>query len=101
MNAVSKPANNTRIVGILSIATALLLTPLIASQFTNEVRWTVFDYLVAGALLYGTSLAAEFVMRRVTNKGKRLLFAGIMLLALFLIWAELAVGLFGTPFAGS
>ncbi len=74
---------------------------MIAMQFTNEVNWSGFDFLAAGILLFATALACEFVLRRVkTLKGKLLLCGGI-LLALALIWIELAVGVFGSPLAGN
>ena len=92
---------NVRLIAILSVATALLLLPLIAMQFTNEVNWGSFDFLIMGVLLYGTGLSCELVMRKVKSTGGRLIFCGAILLALFLIWAELAVGIFGSPFAGS
>jgi hypothetical protein len=43
----------------------------------------------------------EFVLRRVKSVKNRLLICGVILLAFFLLWAELAVGVIGTPFAGS
>jgi hypothetical protein len=49
----------------------------------------------------GTGLAIELVIRYVkTNLPKTILLVVILLL-LFLTWVELAVGIFGTPFAGS
>jgi hypothetical protein len=70
-------------------------------QFTNEVDWKLFDFVVMGALLLSAGLGCEFVLRKVTRIENRVLICGAILLALFLIWAELAVGIFGTPFAGS
>jgi hypothetical protein len=35
----------------IALTTALiLLVPLIAMQFTNEVKWTLFDFVFAGTL---------------------------------------------------
>lgn len=91
----------TRPLIIFSIATALLLLPLIAMQFSNEVDWTAFDFLVAGILLFGTGLAIEFALRKTSNAKTRLFAIGAILLVLFLLWAEMAVGIFGSPIAGS
>lgn len=91
----------TRPLIIFSIAAALLLIPLIAMQFSNQVDWTAFDFLVAAILLFGTGLAIEFTIRTVSNPKNRLIAIGAILIILFLVWAELAVGIFGTPFAGS
>lgn len=92
---------NKRLIGILTAVAFLLVIPLIAMQFTNEVQWTLLDFVVAGILLLGTGLVIEFVLRRVRNRKYKFGLIGIILFLLFLIWAELAVGIFGTPFAGS
>lgn len=86
---------------ILLTVVLLLLVPFVAMQFTHEVNWSVFDFAVAAVLLFGTGLLCEFVMRRVKTMKTRIIICGFILLALFLVWAELAVGIFGTPFAGS
>ena len=86
---------------ILLTVVLLLLVPFVAMQFTHEVNWSVFDFAIAAMLLFGTGLLCEFVMRRVKTMKARIIICGVILLALFLIWAELAVGIFGTPFAGS
>lgn len=92
---------NQRLKLILTSVGILLLIPLIAMQFTNEVDWNTFDFIVMGALLLGTGLLCELVMRKVLNNKTRIIFCGIILFIFFLIWAELAVGILGTPFAGS
>ena len=92
---------NKRLTGILLTATSILLLPLLAMQFTNEVKWSLADFVVAGALLFGTGLLCEFVLRKVKTTRHRILLCAVILVVLLLVWAELAVGLFGTPFAGS
>ncbi len=92
---------NKRIIGIVLTVALLLLIPLIAMQFTNEVNWSFPDFVVMGALLLGTGLLCEFVIRKVKMLKYRIGICGAILVALFLIWVELAVGIFGTPFAGS
>lgn len=92
---------NKRLFGILLTVVLLLSIPLIAMQFTNEVDWSLSDFVIMGVLLLGTGLMCELVMRKVTKIENRLLICGVILFVFFLIWAELAVGIFGTPFAGS
>jgi CHASE2 domain-containing sensor protein len=70
-------------------------------QFSEEVDWDLFDFIIAAILLFGTGFIIEFVLRKVKTTQKRLLYCGIVLAVLFLVWAELAVGIFGSPFAGS
>lgn len=92
---------NKRLIGIIATVVILLSIPLIAMQFTNEVNWDLTDFIVAGILLFGTGLLCEFVMRKITKPKHRIALCGTILLVLALIWIELAVGIFGSPFAGS
>lgn len=92
---------NKRLIGIIAAVAILLLIPLIGMQFTNEVKWGRFDFIIAGVLLLGAGLMCELVLRLVTRIEYRILICAAILLGLFLVWAELAVGLFGTRFAGS
>ena len=57
--------------------------------------------LLMDCLLLGTGLMCELVMRKVSNIKYRVAICRVLLAALVLIWIELAVGIFGTPFAGS
>jgi peptidoglycan/LPS O-acetylase OafA/YrhL len=92
---------NKRLYAILFSVLVLLLIPFILMQFTNEVSWQLADFLIMGILLLVTGLLCELVLRRVKRLTTRIVLCGIILFALFLIWAEMAVGIFGTPFAGS
>ncbi|WP_080055819.1 hypothetical protein [Spirosoma aerolatum] len=92
---------NTRLTGILLTVAILLSIPFLAMQFTNEVNWNLFDFIVAGTLLLVTGLMCELVLRTVRKPKYRLALCGAILLALVLIWIELAVGIFGSPIAGS
>ncbi|WP_290626644.1 permease prefix domain 2-containing transporter [Altibacter sp.] len=92
---------NKRLATILAIAISILLIPLVAMNLTNEVNWSLFDFIVVGGLLLGTGLILEFILRKIKSLRYRILLGIVLFLVLFLIWAELAVGIFGTPFAGS
>ena len=91
---------NKRLIVILIAIVLILLIPLIAMQFTDEVNWTLSDFLVMGFLLISTSLLCELIIRKVSKINWRIALCLVLLLLFFLIWAELAVGIFGTPFAG-
>ena len=92
--------NNRIIIGITTML-VLLLIPFIAMQFTDEVNWSPLDFLVMGLLLFSLGSTIELVMRKVKTLKHRIILLGAALLAFLLIWAELAVGIFGTPLAGS
>lgn len=92
---------NKRLMFLISAAALILSVPFIAMQFTNEVKWSLFDFIVMGILLFGTALIIEFILRNVKTLKSRIILCVFALGALLLIWAELAVGIFGTPFAGN
>jgi hypothetical protein len=92
---------NKRLYFIIFAVVVLLSIPLIAIQFSDSVNWTIADFAVMGALLLGTGLAVELTIRKVSNPKYRLAISLIILVILMLIWVELSVGIFGTPFAGN
>jgi hypothetical protein len=72
---------------------ALLLLPLVAMQFTDEVVWTFSDFLFAGILIFGSLGAYELVARTSTSPSYR---AGVGLAiagAFLLTWINAAVGI--------
>ncbi|MBL7473359.1 hypothetical protein [Robertkochia sediminum] len=79
----------------------ILLIPFVAMQFTTEVQWSSADFLVMGSLLLFLVIGLETILRLVRGKGTRTLLITTLLLVFLLVWAELAVGVFNTPFAGS
>ena len=86
---------------LYSIPFVILSIPLMAMQFTKEVNWTISDFLVMGILLFTTVFTIDFVLKKFkTLKSRLILIVGIVVL-LALVWAELAVGIFGSPLAGS
>ncbi len=94
--------NKTRNLKILAATAAiLLLIPLTAMQFTDEVSWGFLDFTVMGGLLFGTGLVGGLVWRQVSNTVYRALLIIAIVGTFLLVWAELAVGLFGTPLAGN
>lgn len=92
------PGNN--IVRILLGTALILLVPLVAMQFSDEVNWDLADFVIIGTLLMSAGLTYELMKTRVNAKYRSTLALGVIT-AVLLIWAELAVGIFGTPFSGS
>jgi VIT1/CCC1 family predicted Fe2+/Mn2+ transporter len=79
---------------VAAVTTLLLLLPLIAMQFTSEVRWGPGDFLAAGCLLFVTGAGMALVSRYVKHKVHRVALIGLLALGLAIVWAELAVGIF-------
>lgn len=92
---------NKRLFIFLSIVLVLLAIPLISMQFTEQVKWSLIDFIITGILLVVTSLIVEFTLRKVMSNKLKIVITVVLLLSLFLVWAELAVGIFGTQLGGS
>ena len=84
-----------RLIAWAAVVAFILLIPLVAMQFTEEVNWDLFDFAVMGVLLFGTGLAYELVAR----KGRAVAYraaVGVALAAAFLlVWVNGAVGIIG------
>ncbi len=78
-----------------------MFIPLIAMQFTNELNWDLADFILMGILLLCNGFACELVLRNISSTKNKIVLCGIILAMLIIIWAEFAVGIFGTPVAGS
>lgn len=94
MNTDSPYLSRIRIAG-WATAALLLLTPLIAMRFTDEVNWTGSDFVFAAVLLGSVGLGFEFVVRKTTGSAGR--WAGVVAIvgAFLLVWINGAVGIIG------
>ncbi|MBI5060492.1 hypothetical protein HZB60_12015 [candidate division KSB1 bacterium] len=87
---------NKRLIGILLAVAFLLLIPLVAMQSTDEVAWTLFDFVVMGVLLLGTGLLYELAARKTGNSAYRTGVGVAVVTAFILVWMNLAVGIIGS-----
>lgn len=92
---------NKRLTIIVTAVAFLLFVPFIAMQFTEAVNWTLSDFVIAGTLLLATGLMCGLTLRKTTKTKHRIMVCAAILIVFLMVWAELAVGIFGTPFAGS
>lgn len=79
--------------GMWAGVAVLLLVPLVAMQFTAEVRWTPFDFAAAAVLLGGAAIGCELAMRALRGRW-RIVGCGAVVAILALLWAQGAVGVF-------
>lgn len=73
----------------------LLLAPLVAMSFTDEVQWTGFDFAVMGAMLAAVCAAFELVVRASGSGAYRVGAALAVAGNALLLWINLAVGIIG------
>lgn len=89
-------------ISILTFAPlALLLIPLIAMNYSDEVHWTLIDFVIMGVLLLVAGMWTQRVVKRVKSFPRRATYIIFVILLFLLVWAELAVGIFGSPLAGN
>lgn len=86
---------------IYSVPALVMSVAVLGNLFSKEFNWSASDFIIAGILLFGTALIIDLIRRIVKNRTYKILLCVVVLFVLILTWVELAVGLFGTPFAGS
>ncbi len=78
------------------ITASILMVPLVALLFTNEVNWNLFDFIVMGILLFGTGLTYVLTSRISDSIAYRTAVGVAVVAGLLLIWMNLAVGIIGS-----
>ncbi|MEG2079048.1 hypothetical protein [Chryseobacterium sp.] len=86
---------------IYSVVALLIGVAVVGNLFSKEFNWSSSDFLIAGIILLGTALIIDTIHRIVKNRTYKFLLFIAVLFVMILIWVELAVGFFGTPFAGT
>jgi hypothetical protein len=81
--------------GYIVLGTAMvLMIPLIAMRFSDDVDWKLPDFIIIGTLLFSIGLAYELIYPKLKNKKQKILVGVALGLLLVYLWAELAVGIF-------
>jgi FtsH-binding integral membrane protein len=78
------------------IATALLILPMVATQFMPEVQWTTSDFIVWGIMLATVGGLFELAVRLSPLPSYRAGFGLALLGAFLVVWTNLAVGIVGS-----
>ena len=86
---------------IVRAIVAILMLPIIGMMISEEVNWSIADFFIAAILLSIVGLGVDFVFSKLKTRRSRMLALMIIFIVFALVWGELAVGLFGTPWAGS
>ena len=76
------------------------MIPTFAMLFTDEVRWSLFDFVIMGLMLVALGVGVRLVAQRVQGSTRLFLINAIIILLFLLLWGEIAVGLFGSPISG-
>ena len=70
-------------------------------QYSNEVKWSLNDFIIMGVILLSFGIIINKIIYHVGAFKKRVILISTLIILFFLLWAELAVGLFDSPFAGN
>ena len=79
----------------------LLLIPLFGNVYSDEVNWSLFDFLIMGIILLTLGILINLILYKLKTRSYKVLLIIVTLFVFVIIYLELAVGIFGTPFAGS
>lgn len=81
----------------VALATAsILMLPLVAMFFTDEVNWSPFDFIVMGILLFGTGFTYLLISKVSDSMAYRTAVGVAVVAGFLLIWVNLAVGIIGS-----
>lgn len=80
----------------LLAAAAVLAVPLVAMQLTDEVVWTLSDFVIMGALVVGTGALFELALAKTESTAYRAAAGVALATAFLLVWVNLAVGVIGS-----
>jgi len=81
---------------VVDTAALMLLVPLVAMQFTEEVAWDLPDFVLFGAMLAVSCGTCELAARLTGNRAYRAAVAVALAAAFILVWMNLAVGIIGS-----
>lgn len=63
-------------------------------QFTDQVSWSIGDFIIMGALLLGASTCFAILDSKVKDRSKSIVIGIVIGLVFLYVWVELAVGIF-------
>ena len=69
-------------------------------MFINDFNWSLVDFIIMGILIFSCLSFTGFIRKKFGGI-KEILAIIIIVIVFILLWAELAVGIFGSLFAGS
>ena len=91
LKGTMRPRPYRAVVGVALTTAFILLMPLLAAP-----AWSLADFVIAGALIFGTGLTYVLVARKAGNFANRFAVGVALTAAFILVWVNLAVGVIGT-----
>ena len=69
-------------------------------MYINDFNWSLVDFIIMGVFIFSFLAFINFIRKKFSGI-KEILAIIIVVIVFILLWAELAVGIFGSPFAGN
>ena len=69
-------------------------------MYINDFNWSLVDFIIMGVLIFSFLSFINFIRKKFSGI-KEILAIIIVVIVFILLWAELAIGIFGSPFAGN
>ncbi len=91
-DSLAIPSKN--ILRVALITMFILMIPLVAMQYSEEWDWRLPDFIIIGALLFGSGMVYELLANKAHSAKHRIMIGLAVLAVVIIIWAELAVGIF-------
>jgi cation transport ATPase len=98
-NALNEKSQRRKI--IAGVIVVFLMLPVIGMMISENVNWSIADFVIAAILLSIGGLGVDLIFSKLKTRRARILTLMIVFVLFALVWGELAVGLFGTPWAGN
>ena len=98
-NALKEKSQRRKI--IAGVIVVFLMLPVIGMMISENVNWSIADFVIAAILLSIGGLGVDLIFSKLKTRRARMLALMIVFVLFVLVWGELAVGLFGTPWAGN
>lgn len=76
---------------IALVTIVVLFIPLVAMQFSDEVKWDVVDFIAAGTLLVFFGYVYKILTKSSNSKKRNAITGVIVFTSLIIVWAGIAV----------
>lgn len=83
------------LVKLTGTTAVLLAIPFTGMQFSNEINWSVSDFIISGIMIFSTGLAYVLFTRKHADLIYKAACALSLFSSLLMVWSNLAVGLIG------
>lgn len=88
-------ASQKNILHTTLLTACALILPLVGNGVSDEFNWTVFDFAVWGALVFGAGLAYQLLTSRTAGIAHKAAAGIAVITAFLLVWVNFAVGIIG------